>query len=117
MCTVISCVDGKRCFAMISVVFLYNSISLLPCFLCTARSNLPVSSLTLCLILTVSSILKNHFINSLFILESIKNNFTSLSSDFTFLVKSPELGMTWNNRLVPNRKRSLSRLYIVTLFI
>ena len=24
---------------------------------------------------------------------------------------------TWNNRLVPNRKRSMSRLYIVTLFI
>ena len=24
---------------------------------------------------------------------------------------------TWNNRLVPNRKRSSSRLYIVTLFI
>ena len=24
---------------------------------------------------------------------------------------------TWNNRLVPNRKRSLSRLYIVTLLI
>ena len=24
---------------------------------------------------------------------------------------------TWNNRLVPNRKRSVSRLYIVTLFI
>ena len=24
---------------------------------------------------------------------------------------------TWNNRLVPNRKRSLSRLYIFTLFI
>ena len=24
---------------------------------------------------------------------------------------------TWNNRLVPNRKRSASRLYIVTLFI
>ena len=24
---------------------------------------------------------------------------------------------TWNNRLVPNRKRSTSRLYIVTLFI
>ena len=23
---------------------------------------------------------------------------------------------TWNNRLVPNRKRSTSRLYIVTLF-
>ena len=24
---------------------------------------------------------------------------------------------TWNNRFVPNRKRSMSRLYIVTLFI
>ena len=24
---------------------------------------------------------------------------------------------TWNNRLVPNRKRSMSRLYIVTLII
>ena len=27
------------------------------------------------------------------------------------------LSMTWNNRLVPNRKRSMSRLYIVTLLI
>ena len=25
--------------------------------------------------------------------------------------------MTWNNRLVPNRKRSTSKLYIVTLLI
>ena len=25
--------------------------------------------------------------------------------------------MTWNNRLVPNRKRSMSRLHIVTLLI
>ena len=25
--------------------------------------------------------------------------------------------MTWNNRLVPNRKRNMSRLYIVTLLI
>ena len=25
--------------------------------------------------------------------------------------------MDWNNRLVPNRKRSMSRLYIVTLLI
>ena len=24
---------------------------------------------------------------------------------------------TWNNRLVPNRERSMSRLYIVTLLI
>ena len=27
------------------------------------------------------------------------------------------LNWTWNNRLVPNRKRSQSRLYIVTLLI
>ena len=27
------------------------------------------------------------------------------------------MNWTWNNRLVPNRKRSTSRLYIVTLFI
>ena len=26
-------------------------------------------------------------------------------------------GWTWNNRLVPNRKRSTSRMYIVTLLI
>ena len=25
--------------------------------------------------------------------------------------------VTWNNRLIPNRKRSTSRLYIVTLLI
>ena len=30
---------------------------------------------------------------------------------------SNSLNWTWNNRLVPNRKRSSSRLYIVTLFI
>ena len=28
-----------------------------------------------------------------------------------------EQNWTWNNRLVPNRKRSTSRLYIVTLLI
>ena len=27
------------------------------------------------------------------------------------------MNWTWNNRLVPNRKRSMSRLYIVTLLI
>ena len=27
------------------------------------------------------------------------------------------ISLTWNNRLVPNRKRSTSRLYIVTLLI
>jgi len=30
---------------------------------------------------------------------------------------SNSLNWTWNNRLIPNRKRSTSRLYIVTLFI
>ena len=31
--------------------------------------------------------------------------------------ESTSQNWTWNNRLVPNRKRSSSRLYIVTLFI
>ena len=31
--------------------------------------------------------------------------------------RSNSQNWTWNNRLVPNRKRSTSRLYIVTLFI
>ena len=31
--------------------------------------------------------------------------------------RSNSSNWTWNNRLVPNRKRSTSRLYIVTLFI
>ena len=31
--------------------------------------------------------------------------------------KKQQLELTWNNRLVPNRKRSTLRLYIVTLFI
>ena len=30
-------------------------------------------------------------------------------------VRKQQLELTWNNRLVPNRKRSTSRLYIVTL--
>ena len=32
-------------------------------------------------------------------------------------VRKQQLNWTWNNRLVPNRKRSTSRLYIVTLLI
>ena len=28
-----------------------------------------------------------------------------------------DLGSTWNNRLVPNQERSMSRLYIITLLI
>ena len=32
-------------------------------------------------------------------------------------VRKQQLELTWNNRLVPNRKRSSSRLYIVTLLI
>ena len=31
--------------------------------------------------------------------------------------RSNSYNWTWNNRLVPNRKRSTSRLYIVTLLI
>ena len=31
--------------------------------------------------------------------------------------RSNSLNWTWNNRLVPNRKRSTSRLYVVTLLI
>ena len=33
------------------------------------------------------------------------------------LYAGQEATWTWNNRLVPNRKRSTSRLYIVTLLI
>ena len=32
-------------------------------------------------------------------------------------VKKQQFDWTWNNRLIPNRKRSKSRLYIVTLLI
>ena len=32
-------------------------------------------------------------------------------------VRKQQLELSWNNRLVPNRKRSTSRLYIVTLLI
>ena len=43
---------------------------------------------------------------------------TSLASwEIYWHVKKQKLDWTWNNRLVPNRKRSSSRLYIVTLFI
>ena len=39
-------------------------------------------------------------------LENFEHYFTSMLDE-----------CNWNNRLVPNRKRSTSRLYIVTLFI
>ena len=32
-------------------------------------------------------------------------------------VRKQQLEKTWNNRLVPNRKRNTSRLYVVTLLI
>ena len=38
------------------------------------------------------------------------------SQEFCMQVKKQQ-NWTWNNRLVPNRKRSTSRLYIVTLLI
>ena len=39
------------------------------------------------------------------------------SWEICMLVKKQQLEWTWNNRLVPNWERSMSRLYIVTLFI
>ena len=39
------------------------------------------------------------------------------SWDTYMQVRKQQLERTWNNRLVPNRKRSTSRLYIVTLLI
>ena len=35
----------------------------------------------------------------------------------TYMQARKQQDRTWNNRLVPNRKRSMSRLYIVTLLI
>ena len=48
-----------------------------------------------------------------------------IPDDLTCLLRNIYVGQeatvrmnwTWNNRLVPNRKRSMSRLYIVTLLI
>ena len=40
-----------------------------------------------------------------------------LRNSYAGQVSTVSQNWTWNNRLVPNRKRSLSRLYIVTLFI
>ena len=37
--------------------------------------------------------------------------------DICMQVKKQQLELTWNNRLVPNRERSMSRLYIVILLI
>ena len=37
--------------------------------------------------------------------------------DHILQVRKQQLELTWNNRLVANRKRSASRLYIVTLLI
>ena len=39
------------------------------------------------------------------------------SSEICMQVRKQQLEWTWNNRLVPNRKRRTSRLYIVTLLI
>ena len=46
----------------------------------------------------------------------IPDHLTS-SSEICMQVKKQQLDWTWNNRLVPNRKRSTSRLYIVILLI
>ena len=36
---------------------------------------------------------------------------------FVWRLRSNKQNWTWNNKLVPNRERSMSRLYIVTLLI
>ena len=46
------------------------------------------------------------------LLMKVKEESEKVGLKLTFLPYS-----TWNNRLVPNRKRSTSRLYIVTLLI
>ena len=52
--------------------------------------------------------------------NSLKNGNTrppDLPLEKSMQVKKQHLELDWNNRLVPNRKRSTSRLYIVTLLI
>ena len=46
----------------------------------------------------------------------IPNHLISLEK-FVYRSGSNSYNWTWNNRLVPNRKRSMSRLYIFTLLI
>ena len=54
---------------------------------------------------------------------SLKKQENSRKTYFCFidhakvLIRKQQLEWTWNNRLVPNRKRSTTRLYIVTLLI
>ena len=47
----------------------------------------------------------------------IPENLTYLLSEICMQVKKQQLELEWNNRLFPNQERSMSRLYIVTLFI
>ena len=47
-------------------------------------------------------------------LKKKKKDFGIVSKEINVFL---EKNWTWNNRLVPNRKRSILRLYIVTLLI
>ena len=49
--------------------------------------------------------------------DEIPDHLTSLPEKSVCRSRSNSYNWTWNNRLVPNRKRSMSRLYIVTLLI
>ena len=49
--------------------------------------------------------------------ETDGNTRPHTSREICMQVKRQQLELTWNNRLVPNRKRSTSRLYIVTLLV
>ena len=73
---------------------------------------------------TLKSLLQHHGSKASILWPSLWSNSHILNTNTgktrTFVGKVMSLVLvtwTWNNRLVPNRKRSMSRLYIVTLFI
>ena len=47
----------------------------------------------------------------------IPDHLTCLLRNLCMQIRKQQLELEWNNRLIPNRKRSTSRLYIVTLLI
>ena len=51
------------------------------------------------------------------VLKTDGNTRPHTSREICMQVKRQQLELTWNNRLVPNRKGNTSRLYIVTLLI
>ena len=72
------------------------------------KSVMPSNHLTLCPLL---------FLPSIFPSIRVFSNELSLLLIIMYMHISNTQNWTWNNRLVPNRKRCTSRLYIVTLLI